>query len=108
MNMEKDKRHPYIVQTPGVCGGEPRIDGRRIRVQDVAVDYERLGMTPDEICDAYPGLTLAEVHAALAYYYDHRQEIHEQMQEAERQVEEFKRQHPDWVQASSFERLPQA
>jgi uncharacterized protein (DUF433 family) len=70
--MTNGKGYAHIVQTPGVCGGKPRIDGRRIRVQDVAVNYERLGMTPDEICDAYPGLTLGEVHAALAYYYDHR------------------------------------
>ena len=65
----------HIEATPGICGGKPRIAGHRIRVMDVAVDYERQGMSPDEIVSAYPGLTLSDVHAALAYYFDHRDEI---------------------------------
>src|SRR5205807_695445 len=73
--MSTEMTYGYIVRTPGVCGGKPRIDGHRIRVQDIAIDYEQLGMSPDEICDAYPALTLAKVHAALAYFYDHREEI---------------------------------
>jgi uncharacterized protein (DUF433 family) len=65
----------HLVLTPGVCGGKPRIAGHRIKVQHVAVWHERLGMTPDEIVSQHPGLTLADVHAALAYYFDHREEI---------------------------------
>src|SRR5207302_1055349 len=73
--MSSENKHGYIVRTPGCLGGKPRIDGRRISVQHIAIDYEDLRMTPDEICDAYEGLTLAEVHAALSYYYDHLDEI---------------------------------
>jgi len=58
-----------------VCGGRPRIAGHRIRVQDVAIGYESLGMSADEIVSEHPGITLADVYAALAYYYDHRDEI---------------------------------
>lgn len=65
----------HIEATPGVCGGKPRIAGHRIRVMDVAVWHEQLGMTPDEIASAHPPLTLSDVHAALAYFFDHRQEI---------------------------------
>ncbi len=61
--------------TPGVCGGRPRIAGHRIRVQDVAVWYEYMGMSPDEIVSGHPGITLSDVHAALSYYYDHQAEI---------------------------------
>ncbi len=67
--------YAHITKTPGICGGRARIDGHRIRVQDVAIDYERLGMSPEEICQQHPGLSLAQVHSALAYYFDHREEI---------------------------------
>jgi uncharacterized protein (DUF433 family) len=56
-----------IMSTPGICGGRPRIDGHRIQVEDVAIWHERMGMSPDEIVLEYPTITLADVHAALAY-----------------------------------------
>ena len=65
----------HVTITPGVCGGRPRIAGSRIRVQDVALLHERLGRSPDEIVAAHPTITLADVHAALAYYFDHRDAI---------------------------------
>jgi uncharacterized protein (DUF433 family) len=61
-----------IVSTPGACAGKPRIAGHRIKVADVGIWYERMGMSPDEIVSTWPSLTLSDVHAALAYYYDHR------------------------------------
>lgn len=64
-----------IEATPGVCGGRPRIAGHRIRVQDIAAWHELQGMTPDEIVGGYPQLTLTDVHAALAYYFAHREQI---------------------------------
>ncbi len=72
----------HIQITPGVCGGKPRIVGHRIRVQDIAISYEHLGMTPDEIIDQHPSISLADVHAALAYYYDHLEEIRQQIRES--------------------------
>ncbi len=65
----------HIEISPGVCGGRPRIAGHRIRVQDIVVLHERMGYTPDEIVDAYPSITLADVYAALAYFHDHVDEI---------------------------------
>src|SRR5215475_10241852 len=82
----------HIVSTPGVGGGKPRIAGHRIRVQDVAVWRENLGYSVEEIIAHYPQLTLAEVHAALAYYYDHRDEIQHDIAEAEALVERLKRE----------------
>jgi uncharacterized protein (DUF433 family) len=64
----------HIAVTPGVAGGKPRIAGHRITVEDVVVLHERFGRSPDEIA-AEHGLTLADVHAALAYYFDHRVEV---------------------------------
>ena len=65
----------FISRSPDVCGGAPVITGTRIRVSHIAYRYERERQSPDEIVQAYPHLTLAQVHAALAYYYSHREAI---------------------------------
>jgi uncharacterized protein (DUF433 family) len=85
---------PRIVSTPGTCGGKPRIDGHRMTVKHIVLDYQRGGMSPDEIVSAYPSLTLSDVHAALAYYYDHRSEIEAEMAEEDRMFEELKAKQP--------------
>lgn len=76
-------------------GGEPIIDGMRIRVRDVVLARDRGGLSPEEIPGVFPVLTLGQVYAALAYYEDHREEIQAaNVREAEI-VEEFIRNHPD-------------
>src|SRR2546423_1606375 len=72
----------HITCTPGVAGGKPCIAGTRIRVQDIVIRTE-LGESPDEIIKAYPHLTLADIHAALAYYYDNRAAIDQQIRDGE-------------------------
>lgn len=64
----------HIVITKGIVGGKPRIAGHRIDVQDIVLWHERLGKSADEIAEEYD-LTLADVYAALAYYFDHRAQI---------------------------------
>ncbi|MEX0614218.1 MAG: DUF433 domain-containing protein [Pirellulales bacterium] len=59
------------------------IAGTRVRVQDIYVDSEVLGKSPEEIIAALPHLTLAQVHAALAYYFDHRNEILDELRQDE-------------------------
>ena len=53
----------HIEITPGVCGGKPRIAGHRIRVQDIVVWHEQMGMSPDEILHHYPSITLSDIYA---------------------------------------------
>src|SRR5258708_4912927 len=65
----------HIGIRPGFCGGEPHILGHRIKVRHVAVWHEQNELSPAEIVANHPSITLAQVHAALAYYYDHRAEI---------------------------------
>jgi uncharacterized protein (DUF433 family) len=67
----------HISKTPGVCGGRACIAGHRIRVADIVVWHEKRGYCPDEIVGMFPGITLADVYAALAYYFDNRQGIEE-------------------------------
>ncbi len=84
----------HIVITPGTCGGKPRIAGHRIKVQHVAIWHERMGMSPAEIVADYPSITLADVHAALAYYYDHKEQIDRDIQEGEDFAEALRAQSP--------------
>jgi uncharacterized protein (DUF433 family) len=84
----------HIEATPGICGGRPRIAGHRIRVMDIVALHEQFGQTPDEIVSAYPSLTLADVHAALAYYFDHQQEIQDDLAEDRQLAEEMARSTP--------------
>ena len=88
----------HIEITPGVCGGKPRIAGHRIKVQDIVIWHERMGMSPDEIVSQYPTITLADVYAALAYYHDHLQEIRQQSDEDEKFVRELQAKTPSLVQ----------
>ena len=68
----KTKSEVYVETRPGVRGGAPVIAGTGIKVLDVAVRYEVMGMTPEEIIVALPHLTLPQIHAALSYYYAHK------------------------------------
>jgi uncharacterized protein (DUF433 family) len=95
--MPTELAYAHIVRTPGVCGGRVRIDGHRIRVQDIAIESEWQAMSPEEICHVHPGLTLAEVYSALAYFHDHRTEILEEIEADRAAVEEFRRRFPDQV-----------
>jgi uncharacterized protein (DUF433 family) len=67
--------HPYVECRPGVCGGEPVVVGTRFPVRSVVTSIYRLGMTPEEMVEAWPYLTLAHVHDALSFYHDHRPAI---------------------------------
>lgn len=84
----------HIEMTPGVCGGKPRIAGHRIRVQDIVVEYEYWGKCPEEIVYHYPTITLADVHAALAYYYDNIEEIRQYIRDAEMLEAELRAKNP--------------
>ncbi|MEX1027036.1 MAG: DUF433 domain-containing protein [Candidatus Paceibacterota bacterium] len=71
----------HIEQTSGVRSGKPRIKGTRLTVADVVLWTEQ-GMCPDEIVTEFPQLSLADVHAALAYYHDNRDLIDRQIKES--------------------------
>jgi uncharacterized protein (DUF433 family) len=80
----------HIEITPGICAGKPRIAGHRIKVQHVVIWHERMGMSPEEIVEEHPGVTLADVHAALAYYHDHREQIQADIEEGEEFAEKLR------------------
>jgi uncharacterized protein (DUF433 family) len=63
-----------IDRDPQIRGGRPKIAGTGFTVRSVIAWYKS-GMSPEEIALDYPHLTLAQVHAALAYYHANRDEI---------------------------------
>lgn len=67
----------HVTKTPGVCGGKACVAGTRVRVMDIVIWHERLGWSADQIVSEIPNLTLSDVYAALTYYFDHREEIEE-------------------------------
>lgn len=84
----------HIVRTPGTCLGKPRIAGTRIKVEQVVLWHERQGITPAQIVSTWPHLTLADIHAALAYYHDHRDEIEADLAEGDRLDDELRASQP--------------
>jgi uncharacterized protein (DUF433 family) len=85
-----------IAITPGICGGRARIAGRRITVQNIAIWHERLGLSADQIAADYH-LTLAEVHAALAYYFAYRDEIEQSIRDGQSLAEAMRDATPSLV-----------
>lgn len=65
--------------------GQPRayIEGTRVRVSDIYAYAEVRGLTPDEIVESLPHLTLGQVHAALSYFFDHREQVLQEIREDE-------------------------
>lgn len=64
----------FITQSEDIRGNRPRIAGTGVTVQRI-VGWYKLGLMPEEIADRTGHLSLAQVHAALAYYHANRDEI---------------------------------
>ena len=86
--------YPHVAKTAGVCGGRARVEGTRIRVYNV-VSVHKEGASDERIREAYPDLTPAQIHAALAYYYDNREEIDAELAEDEHFFSEAERNWED-------------
>ncbi|MBI4785553.1 MAG: DUF433 domain-containing protein [Chloroflexi bacterium] len=86
--------HPHIIRIPGVQGGEPIVRDAYVTVRTI-VEQTRLGTTSQELLEGHPPLTLAGIYDALSYYYDHKEEmdqiIEENRQALERLTEFSKR-----------------
>ncbi len=67
--------HPHIAHVPGILGGHPVIRGTRVPVWQIANAIVHLGETVENYQGDHPTLTLAQIHAALSYYFDHQAEI---------------------------------
>ena len=82
--------YPYIIKEEGYCGGKAAIGDTRVRVNNV-VFLHKQGKTAQEVLVEYPDLSLAQVHSALAYYYDHQREIDGELARDEGADERYER-----------------
>jgi uncharacterized protein (DUF433 family) len=78
-----------ISTNPAVRGGRPCIAGTSLEVTVIAIAKIVHGQTPEEIAADY-NLSLPQVYAALAYYYDHKEEIDATIQERRKLAQEMK------------------
>ena len=77
-----------ISKRPDFYEGEACIAGTGLRLRRIVIWYQ-LGYTPPEIAAKYPHISLAQVHAALAYYYANRQEIDAEIEDEEKLYKEL-------------------
>ena len=92
--------YSHITKDPEVCGGRACIDGTRIRVLDVAC-LQLQGHAPDKMLEVYPSLNLAQVHAALSYYYENPQEIDSALEQDRETAERIERDRADFLRKRS-------
>ena len=90
----KHVKHPYISVDPKISKGSPVIAGSRLRVVDIAIKYDRLGLTPDQIIEAHPYLTLEALHDALSYYYENRTALDEKIRNEKEFIKKVSAQTP--------------
>jgi uncharacterized protein (DUF433 family) len=94
--------YPHIRKNPESYGGKAVIDRTGVRVNNVVSIVVKEGGSIDDVREAYPDLALAQIHAALAYYYDHPEEIDAELdanaripEMIERGRAEYFKNHPD-------------
>ena len=90
--MAVELTYPHIIKEPGKPARLER--HARTRVAMIVADYLWRGWSAEELARQYPYLTLAEVHAAMTYYFDNRDEIEDELVVEYRQVQEWKKTHP--------------
>ena len=79
--------YPHIEETRK---GVAYISGTQTKVVEIALDRIAHHWDADEIQRQHPHLSLGQIYAALAYYYDHQEELDEQIDEQIRFVEQSK------------------
>jgi uncharacterized protein (DUF433 family) len=93
----ENTNHPFVVKNREICGGSPIIEGTRTRVIDIAIEYEILGHSPDEIITSHPYLNLPQVHDALSFYYENRDELDRKAEQDQEFITRLRKKIPSKV-----------
>jgi uncharacterized protein (DUF433 family) len=83
--MAVDLSYPHIESPPGEPARLRRLP--RIRVAQIVMDHLAHGWSVEEICRQHPHLTPAEAHAAMVYYFDHREQVEDEIRQEWEQVQ---------------------
>lgn len=71
--------------------GVPVIEGTNMKVVELVLEQQAYGWSPEELCFQHPYLSLGQVHSALAYYWDHEEELNRDIERRAGRVEEIRR-----------------
>ncbi len=82
----------FIVSTPGVVGGRPRIDGTRVSVNTIVIWYQK-GYNAEEIAQEFERVSLAQVYAALTYYHANQAEVEASLRAEEETHDRLMKEH---------------
>jgi uncharacterized protein (DUF433 family) len=72
MDVDVDLAYPHLTRDDS---GNPSITGTTMKIVELVAEHLAHGWSPEELRFQHPYLTLGQVHSALAYYWDHRQEL---------------------------------
>ena len=72
--------------------GVPLIEGTTTKVIELVLETQAYGWSPDELQFQHPHLTLGQIHSALAYYWDHKEELDSDIERRLERVEEIRRE----------------
>ena len=81
-----------ISQRPDIRGGRPCVAGTGVSVRRIA-QWHNMGLIPEEIARKFGHLSLAQVHAALAYYHANQAEIDADLEAEAQATEALEQQH---------------
>ena len=81
-----------ISRSPGIKGGTPHVAGTGVTVRTI-VRWHRSGLLPEDIAARIGHLSLAQVHAALAFYYANQEAMDREMAEEETESDKIEREH---------------
>jgi len=79
------------------------IAGTKMKVRQIALEKSVWGLSPEEIRQGHEHLSLAQIYAALAYYYDHKVAMDAEIEQARREVERLRAQTPNPIRREKFE-----
>jgi len=80
-----------IVSDPDIKNGQPIIAGTSIRVLDVVASHLYRGLSAEELAANF-ALDLGQIHAVLAFYYQHKAELDAQLRANAQKAETLKEQ----------------
>jgi hypothetical protein len=78
--------YPHIEKSDNLSARLQRLP--RVRIAQIVMDYIAYGWSVEEICRQHLYLTLAEAHAAMGYYFDHQEEIDQEIRQELQQAQE--------------------
>jgi uncharacterized protein (DUF433 family) len=93
MNTIVETRYEHIVLDEN---GVAIIVGSRLKVADLAAEHVHWGWSAEEIAYQHPPLTLGQVYSALAYYWDHREQINNYLAQSVEEVEQLRQSLPEF------------